>query len=84
MAVYERPRESREWWVIAEGRVTRAVSYSCSPANPDTWWFPTLGFSACEGFHVFTERADAVQRAVAELQKRRDTIDAQMKALQNG
>ncbi len=65
----EPQREQREWWVVAEGRVVRAVGYSCAPQNPDVWWFPhpSVGFSGTVGFSVFADREDAIAKCRTEL-----------------
>lgn len=70
-------RESRAWWVVHDGYVVESEGLSCAPGNPNYWWFPRLRVSACEGFHVFATKAEAVigarkelETKIAELQKK--------------
>jgi hypothetical protein len=57
-------REKREWWVISAGVVRPLVGYSCAPVNPRVWWFPELGESLTEGFHIFKTRREATVKAI--------------------
>jgi len=61
--------------------LTEAVGYTCEPENPSYWWFPSLGFSACEGISVFRERGMAAKWALRELTKKRAEIEGQIAAL---
>jgi hypothetical protein len=76
-------REKRKWWVVDEGRVEQEWGFSCAPDNPDYWWFPHAGFSACEGCQVFATREAAVEKARVLLKKQRAQIDIKLAALQH-
>ena len=74
------PREKRQWWVVDDGNVKRAVGLSCESVSR-YWWFSSMGFSACEGFHVFDLEADARRAAIEELTKQRQVIDRKLQDL---
>ena len=74
-------REKRVWWVITDGEVIQAEGWAGGPDNPKYWWFPRLGLSMCEGYHVFFDRETAVRHALAQLRAARDTIDEQIRNL---
>jgi hypothetical protein len=80
--VSPKERETREWWVINDGTVVRALGYSCAPDHPECWWFPQFGSSMTEGYHVFSERGNAVQRALADLLTTQRIVNAKIKALE--
>ena len=71
-------REKRVFWVINAGNVQQAEGYSCGVNGPKYWWFPTLGMSMCEGYHVFPDRVTAERNAVAQLQAERARIEAKL------
>lgn len=65
-----REREMREWWAVVDDGVRRVTGYSCAPQNPDMWWCPGYGYSMTEGHHLFTTEADALDRLIAEMERR--------------
>lgn len=77
----EEEREAREWWCVTEGRICKAIGYDCKPLNPESWWFPSLGWSMQEGFHVFPTEEEARQKCIAELIDERDQINRKLEAL---
>lgn len=62
-------REQKEFWVYAEGRVTKAMGHRCTPGNPDMWWFPAVRFSINEKRCHATKRA-AVNEGIEDLSRR--------------
>lgn len=73
-------REKRQWYVVHDGAVVWADGYICE-ANPGYWWFPTLGVSAGEGFHVFADVTVAVAKARLELTRELDSIQRKLAQL---
>jgi len=74
-------REKRAWWVVNDGRVLQAEGLSCAPDNPDCWWFPTVGYSLCEGHGAFQTREAAVAKALERLRAERAAIDEKIAIL---
>lgn len=61
-------RVRKSWWIFHDNGVRKAVGYSCAPNNPDSWWFPEIGFTLNEKHHVFETETEAVRKASADIQ----------------
>lgn len=67
-------RERKNWFVVLNNKVIEAEGLDCLPGNPKTWWFPSLGYSMDEGYHVFATRGEARRAAIKELQGKIATL----------
>lgn len=61
-------REKRYFYAIRDdGEVVNVAGFSCAPANPGTWWVPSLGYSMSEGGHLFDSERDAIEKSIRDL-----------------
>lgn len=90
-AMYSRPngsdgRESRQWWAVNDdsNRVHLVVGWSCAPNTPGIWWVPELGCSMEEGYHLYATEQEAKAKLIAELEEKRNKIEARLAELVAG
>lgn len=71
-------RATQTWWLMDNGHVAESRGYSCAPANPDCWWFPTQRYSTSM---VYATREAAVSEARLWIARQRGALDAAEAAL---
>lgn len=74
-------RTRKAWWVILDHHVQKAVGYSCAPNNPDSWWFPQIGYTMQEGYHVFDNESDAISKAINEIDQSIASLNHRLECL---
>lgn len=65
-------RERRQWYAVDadDGYEVKLVTgFSCAPNSPTYWWVPQLGASMAVGFSLFETEREALDNAIAKLER---------------
>ena len=79
----EKERASKMFWVIHNDELRKRRGYEC-PDNPDCWWFPDVGYTLTEGYHIFNTKERARSKLLEELKTRRDDVNQKIAELGGG
>lgn len=74
-------RESRRWFYAGDRAVCEVTGLSCAPVNPDYWWCPEVGVSACVGYSLFETKTEAIEALRKRLKAERDEVDAALERI---
>ena len=74
-------RESRKWFVVDQSQVWLLTGYICENA-PGAWWFPQIGYTLHEKYHIFATFDEAKAAALNDLVAECESWEKRLSALQ--